>query len=142
MNYSYKISKEIDRGIVELVGPNGLSNTFYNLALNMAKLDSGVITTYALYITISLLFFVFIYFISPSSLIESGNINIISENGINHVLDPIFSINTDFKEKGIMEILKLQNSIELVKLSIILIFCLFLIPSLNSYKQSNYNINK
>ena len=51
----YKISKEIDRGTIELVGPFGLSNNFYNTALNIAKLDTGIITTYSLYITIGLL---------------------------------------------------------------------------------------
>lgn len=51
----YKISKEIDRGVIELVGPYGLSNNFYNTGINIAKLDTGIITTYSLYITIGLL---------------------------------------------------------------------------------------
>jgi len=70
----YKISKEIDKGIIELVGPYGLSNNFYNTANNIAKLDTGIITTYSLYITIGLLTLLFLVFtpmlIDTSMLIE------------------------------------------------------------------------
>ena len=55
LKLGYKISKEIDRGIIELVGPYGLSNSFYNTGINIAKLDTGIITTYSLYITVGLL---------------------------------------------------------------------------------------
>jgi len=58
----YKISKDIDRGIIELVGPYGLSNNFYNTGVNIAKLDTGIITTYSLYITIGLLSLLFLVF--------------------------------------------------------------------------------
>jgi NADH-ubiquinone oxidoreductase chain 5 len=58
----YKISKEIDRGAIELIGPYGLSNNFYNSAINIAKLDTGIITTYSLYITIALLSLLFLVF--------------------------------------------------------------------------------
>jgi len=54
----YTISKEIDRGSIELVGPYGLSNSIYNIGTDISKLDTGVITTYALYFTIALLFFI------------------------------------------------------------------------------------
>ena len=55
LQLGYKISKEIDRGAIELIGPYGLSNNLYNTGLNIAKLDTGIITTYSLYITIGLL---------------------------------------------------------------------------------------
>ena len=58
----YKISKEIDRGTIELIGPYGLSNNLYNTGLNIAKLDTGIITTYSLYITIGLLSLLFLVF--------------------------------------------------------------------------------
>ena len=62
LHLGYTISKQIDRGIIELLGPNGLSNTFSNTAINIAKLDTGIVTTYALYITIGLLFLIsFVY---------------------------------------------------------------------------------
>jgi NADH-ubiquinone oxidoreductase chain 5 len=54
----YNISKQIDRGAIELMGPFGLSTTIYNISKNISKLDTGIITTYALYITIGLLFFI------------------------------------------------------------------------------------
>ena len=59
---SYSISKEIDRGVIELLGPYGISNSFYNTGKNLAKLDTGVITTYSLYISIGLLSLLFIIF--------------------------------------------------------------------------------
>ena len=65
LNLGYNISKEIDRGAIELLGPYGLSNYFYNAGKNLAKLDSGVITTYSLYITIALISLLFILF-SPA----------------------------------------------------------------------------
>src|SRR6266704_32696 len=50
----YIISKEIDRGAIELLGPYGLSNYLYNAGKNLAKSDTGVIIT-----LISLLFILF-----------------------------------------------------------------------------------
>ena len=58
----YTISKEIDRGAIELLGPYGLSNYFYNTGKNLAKLDTGIITTYSLYITLGLLTLLFLVF--------------------------------------------------------------------------------
>lgn len=62
LQLGYKISKEIDRGTIELFGPFGLSQKFYYAGVNIAKLDTGVITTYSLYITISLLVLLFLVF--------------------------------------------------------------------------------
>jgi len=58
----YLISKEIDRGAIELLGPYGLANTLSNTGINIAKLDTGIITTYSLYITIGLLTLLFLIF--------------------------------------------------------------------------------
>ncbi len=55
LQLGYIISKVIDRGVIELLGPQGLSNIFTNTGYNISKLDTGVITTYALYITLGLL---------------------------------------------------------------------------------------
>ena len=52
---AYKISKELDRGIIEVFGPYGLSSLLANTGIKLSKLDTGVITTYALYITLSLI---------------------------------------------------------------------------------------
>jgi len=56
------ISKVLDRGIIELLGPYGLASVLENSANNIAKLDTGVITTYSLYITIGILSLVFLVF--------------------------------------------------------------------------------
>jgi NADH-ubiquinone oxidoreductase chain 5 len=72
LKLGYNISKDIDRGAIELLGPYGLSNYFYNAGKNLAKLDTGVITTYSLYITIALISLLFILF-SPALLGEGLN---------------------------------------------------------------------
>lgn len=64
LKLGYTISKVLDKGVIEMIGPFGLSNSFYNLAINISKLDTGVITTYALYIVISLLTLIFAVFSS------------------------------------------------------------------------------
>ena len=68
----YSISKLIDRGVIELVGPFGLSKSIFKLAKDISRLDSGVITTYALYITIGFIFFLCVLF---SYLLLNQNIN-------------------------------------------------------------------
>jgi NADH:ubiquinone oxidoreductase subunit 5 (subunit L)/multisubunit Na+/H+ antiporter MnhA subunit len=72
LKLGYNISKEIDRGAIEFLGPYGLSNYFYNAGKNLAKLDTGVITTYSLYITIALISLLFIIF-SPALAMASNN---------------------------------------------------------------------
>lgn len=47
-------SKVLDRGAVELLGPFGLSQSFYGGGHRMSKLDTGIITHYSLYIVIGL----------------------------------------------------------------------------------------
>jgi len=62
LELGYTISKILDRGIIEMVGPNGLSQTLTNTGKNISKLDTGVITTYSIYITLSLLSLIFLIF--------------------------------------------------------------------------------
>jgi NADH-ubiquinone oxidoreductase chain 5 len=62
LELGYTISKVLDRGIIEMVGPNGLSQTLTNTGINISKLDTGVITTYSIYITLSLLSLIFLIF--------------------------------------------------------------------------------
>ena len=49
-------TKVIDKGSIELVGPYGLEKGLTNLSKSMAGLDTGVITSYALYILVGLIF--------------------------------------------------------------------------------------
>lgn len=58
----YTISKLLDKGIIELIGPFGLTEGSYLASYNLSKLDTGVITTYALYITLGLISILFVLF--------------------------------------------------------------------------------
>ena len=58
----YSLSYFIDKGIIEWIGPYGLSSSLTNTGMNIAKLDTGIITTYSLYITLGLLLLVFLIF--------------------------------------------------------------------------------
>nr|WVH38080.1 NADH dehydrogenase subunit 5 [Cubamyces lactineus] len=63
LQLGYFVSKVLDRGVIEFIGPYGLSNTLNNTGMNISKLDTGVITTYSLYITLGLLSLVFLVFL-------------------------------------------------------------------------------
>jgi len=66
------ISKVLDRGVVELIGPYGLASALNHSASNISKLDTGVITTYSIYITISTLILTLIAF-------STSNLNLLSD---------------------------------------------------------------
>jgi NADH-ubiquinone oxidoreductase chain 5 len=57
-------TKIIDKGSVELLGPYGLEKSLLNLSKNISNLSTGVITTYALYILIGLIFYICILYLS------------------------------------------------------------------------------
>ena len=57
-------TKVIDKGSVELLGPYGLEKGLITLSRNIATLDTGVITSYALYILIGLIFYILIPYLS------------------------------------------------------------------------------
>jgi NADH-ubiquinone oxidoreductase chain 5 len=57
-------TKVIDKGSVELLGPYGLEKGLINLSRNIVSLDTGVITSYALYILIGLIFYILIPYLS------------------------------------------------------------------------------
>ena len=44
------ISKVLDRGVIELIGPYGLSQSLYGASSRLASADTGSISTYGLYI--------------------------------------------------------------------------------------------
>ena len=56
------ISKVMDRGVIELVGPYGLTKSLGNTANNVSSYDTGVITSYALYIILGLISIILILF--------------------------------------------------------------------------------
>lgn len=60
----YKVSEELDKGVIELVGPYGLSNFLTKTANNLSKLDTGLIPSYIIYI-ISAFMFLILFTFSP-----------------------------------------------------------------------------
>jgi NADH-ubiquinone oxidoreductase chain 5 len=56
-------TKVIDKGSIELIGPFGLEKGLSTLSRNMANLDTGVITSYALYILVGLTFYILIPYV-------------------------------------------------------------------------------
>lgn len=50
----YSISKVLDRGVIELIGPQGLGSSLSSSSQSMSKLDTGNLTDYALYIGVSI----------------------------------------------------------------------------------------
>lgn len=57
-------TKILDKGSVELLGPYGLEKGLLNLSKNIGSLSTGVITSYALYILIGLIFYVFLLYLN------------------------------------------------------------------------------
>ena len=53
-------TKVIDKGSIELIGPYGLEKGLVSLSRNIANLDTGVITSYALYILVGLTFYILV----------------------------------------------------------------------------------
>ena len=62
MKVGYVVSKVLDRGVIEMIGPHGISEQLSYIAQIIGRLDSGVITTYSLYITLGLISLVFVLF--------------------------------------------------------------------------------
>ena len=58
-----QIIKFLDKGSLELLGPYGLEKGLINFSKKIASLDSGVVTSYALYILIGLISYILIPYI-------------------------------------------------------------------------------
>lgn len=56
-------SKVLDRGLVEKVGPFGLTDSFSSTSRQLATLDSGVVTSYALYIILGFISLTLLLFV-------------------------------------------------------------------------------
>lgn len=72
LKIGYNISKIFDRGVIELVGPYGLSTALNKTALSISTSDNRVISTYSTYIifnTLCLIFIVFAPMLIHSSLL-------------------------------------------------------------------------
>ncbi len=62
LRLGYTISKVLDRGVIELFGPFGFSNVLSGAGKSVASYDTGVITSYALYIILGMISFIFLLF--------------------------------------------------------------------------------
>ena len=91
-------TKVIDKGSVELLGPYGLEKGLLKLSKNIASLDTGVITSYALYILIGLIFYIltpYLYLADNNLLllILFGLFSITKEKFINNIPKPHTFVN-------------------------------------------------
>jgi NADH-ubiquinone oxidoreductase chain 5 len=57
-----QFTKIVDKGSVELLGPYGLEKSFLIFSKNINNLNSGIITSYALYILIGLIFYICLFY--------------------------------------------------------------------------------
>lgn len=64
LSLASQTTKVLDKGSVELIGPFGLEKALLTISNNISKLDTGIITTYALYILIGLLFYILVPYLS------------------------------------------------------------------------------
>jgi NADH-ubiquinone oxidoreductase chain 5 len=60
-------TKILDKGSIEYIGPFGLELALTNLSKTISKLDSGIITSYALYILSGLIVYILVSYISLST---------------------------------------------------------------------------
>jgi NADH-ubiquinone oxidoreductase chain 5 len=65
-------TKIMDKGSVELFGPYGLEKRLVNISKSIGNLSTGIVTSYALYILLGLIFFISILYLprQPDNFIE------------------------------------------------------------------------
>jgi NADH-ubiquinone oxidoreductase chain 5 len=63
LSLGHTLSKVLDRGVIELVGPFGLASVLTRSGKSIAQYDTGVVTTYALYITLGLVGVIYYLFL-------------------------------------------------------------------------------
>ena len=59
LNFGYISSKTLDKGIIELIGPSGITHTLFSISKKVTSLDTGFLPHYLLYIVISFIFLIF-----------------------------------------------------------------------------------
>jgi NADH-ubiquinone oxidoreductase chain 5 len=110
LNLGYTIAKLLDRGIVEVVGPFGLSHYLLNTGKTIAKSDTGLVTDYALNIVLGAILILLILF-GPVIL----NMIPMGEGSIENSSDLLTYVNDVFRISIIyivsLFLLKLNNSV-------------------------------
>jgi NADH-ubiquinone oxidoreductase chain 5 len=71
LNLGGQLTKFLDKGSIELLGPYGLENWFIKLSKRITALNTSIVTDYALYILVGIIVYIFIF-----SFILFDNINI------------------------------------------------------------------
>jgi len=56
-------SKILDRGLIEKIGPFGITGSLYNTSRQIATLDTGIVTSYALYIILGFISLTLLLFV-------------------------------------------------------------------------------
>ncbi len=94
-------TKVLDRGSIELLGPQGLEKGLLFLSKSLAGLSTGIITSYALYILIALIFYIIIplFLIYDYSLLLMIIISVIIY--VNNVENVLYSKNLEYKQSGL-----------------------------------------
>nr|YP_010632478.1 NADH dehydrogenase subunit 5 [Cladonia grayi]WBP63229.1 NADH dehydrogenase subunit 5 [Cladonia grayi] len=64
LNLGGQTTKVLDKGSVELLGPYGLEKGLVKLSKSLSSLNTGIITSYALYILVGLIIYILIPYIS------------------------------------------------------------------------------
>jgi len=62
LQMGYTIAKVLDRGVIEVVGPFGISEFLFKTGKNISNWDTGIVTSYALYIVLGLISMLFLLF--------------------------------------------------------------------------------
>lgn len=62
LNLGYTVAKVLDRGVIEVVGPFGISNFLFNTGKNISNWDTGIVTSYALYMVLGLISIILLLF--------------------------------------------------------------------------------
>jgi NADH-ubiquinone oxidoreductase chain 5 len=65
-------TKVLDKGSIEYLGPYGLEKLLLNISGNIAKLNTGMVTSYALYILVGLIIYILSYSYFDNNIIILG----------------------------------------------------------------------
>ena len=76
MHLGLLTSKVLDRGVIELIGPFGLTQSLTNSSQRLSQADTGNISAYGLYIFIGAITLILLVF-APLLITDSINVNII-----------------------------------------------------------------
>ena len=132
LNLGGQTTKVIDKGSIELLGPYGLEKGLTILSKNIASLDTGIITSYALYILIGLIFYILIPYLSLTDnslllliLLSLFSIVVNNANNVSIVLS---------KEVTLESKINIGLSLNFVSI--------FISGKINNKNMSNNNMNK